>query len=75
MSAKTWIPMWAAAALLSACGNRDEPAGKPEVAAETATKDPVVPGDQETTPGGVAGETAATPPGTQPETPEPARGE
>jgi hypothetical protein len=66
MNAKIWIPLCALAALLSACERREDAAENGNVSVETVPDDPAAPGDQETTPGGVAGETAATPPGTQP---------
>jgi hypothetical protein len=53
MNARTWISLLAAAALLAACG-------QPEDSVET-TGNPAKTGDQSTTPGGVAGESAAQP--------------
>jgi hypothetical protein len=51
---------------LAGCDRGETPVPAP-TAAEKLPANPAVPGEQETTPGGIAGETAATPPGTQPE--------
>lgn len=56
----------AAALLLAACGSSDRAeVGATTPPARTVPENPAAPGDQDTTPGGVAGETAATPPGSQ----------
>lgn len=58
----------ALAVLAAACGSNEQ-SEKAAESREIAAEDPIAPGDQETTPGGIAGETAAMPPGSsEPET-------
>jgi hypothetical protein len=66
MSTIVCIALLAAATLLAGCESRED-AVAGDAPDETTPANPVAPGEQETTPGGVAGETAATPPGTTPD--------
>lgn len=67
MSTKIWYGVFAAVAVSLAACEREGSAENRDESAETEPSNPTAPGDQTTTPGGVAGETAATPPGTQPD--------
>ena len=72
MSKKILVPLLAAIALIG-CGKSDDVAHPAESPAETPAESPSATpstetaGDQTTTPGGNAGETAATPPTNQAE--------
>jgi hypothetical protein len=70
MNTRILIPLCAAVALLAACA-KSEDSKDSSVSVEPVPDDTTAPGDQTTTPGGVAGESAATPPGDQPQTTNP----
>lgn len=70
MNTKYWVPLCAAMALISACGEKKESSGG-EVSVEAVPDETTAPGDQTSTPGGTAGETGATTPGNQPDTTNP----
>ena len=71
MNSRILIPLCAAVALLTACARNEEDSKDSSVSVETVPDDTTSPGDQTTTPGGTAGESAASTPGDQPETANP----
>ena len=66
MNKRIWISLCTVAALLAACDQTDDAVQSANVSVETIPDNAAAPGEQETTPGGVAGETAANPPGAEP---------
>jgi hypothetical protein len=70
MNTRILITLCAAMTLLTACAKSEDDKDS-SVSVETVPDDTTAPGDQTTTPGGTAGETAATTPGDQPETTNP----
>ena len=70
MNMKMLIPLCATAALLAACGKKDEPATEttttPADTSGAETTPGTAPGDTSTTPGSTAGEAATTPPPAEP---------